>query len=555
MSDHPWLKHFDQDTPHHIQYPAVPAHRLLEEAAVLFSNRPCVIYKDNQFTYKALSAIVDRLAAGLLHLGIKKGERVAILMPNIPQYVASYFAILKIGGVVVAINPILSSREIQHYLNSSGAKTVVLIDKMYSVVKEIQKNTAINKFIVTCMEDLFSTQDLNSGKNPVMENDIQFTQLIASVADQETPSIPVFPDDIALFQYTGGTTGVPKAAIGLHCNLVANAMQFHAWTKIGKFENDRMLIAIPMSHVYGMVCGMLLCIKSGASMILIDNPRETGVILESIQKHRATFFLGVPTLYNTLNNYSDLQAGKFDLSSLKVCISGSSKLLHETWEKFVRITNCTLVEGFGLSEAPTCTHCNPLEDNRTANGSFGLPLPDTDARVISMEDGKTILPPGEIGELIVKGPQLSPGYFNMPDETAGAFRDGWLFTGDIVRMDEDGYFYFIDRKKDLIKPGGYQVWPNEVEEILKENPKILEVAVGGIPDEIRGETVKAWIVLKQGVEADDLEIREWCKDKMASFKIPYRIEFRSELPKTPVGKILRRELIRQNTPEKKISKE
>jgi long-chain acyl-CoA synthetase len=544
MDDFLWLKHYDVDIPRHIDYPKIPAHRFLDEAAELFPNRPAIIYKETSLTFKELNKLVNQLSAALFALGLRKGERVAILLPNIPQFVESYFAILRIGGVVVAINPILSGREIQYYLKNSGAKTAIVLDKIFPTIKEIQANTNLEKIIVVNAEN--TALDDDSPTNGLKENDIPFSRFLHTFSNQDPPSIPIFPDDIALFQYTGGTTGIPKAAVALHRNIVANAMQFHAWTKIGKDENDRILISIPMSHVYGMVCGMLLAIRSGSSMVLIDTPRDIGVILEAIQKHRATFFLGVPTLYNAINNFQDLQAGKYDLSSLKVCISGSAKLLHETWSKFVKMTKCALVEGFGLSEAPTCTHCNPLQANQTAGGSFGLPLPDTEARIISMEDGKTILPPGEIGELIVRGPQLSPGYFDMPDETAGAFHDGWLHTGDIVKMDENGYFYFIDRKKDMIKPGGYQVWPNEVEEILKENPKILEVAVGGIPDEYRGEIVKAWVVLQKGVNADANEIREWCRGRIALFKIPSQIEFRIELPKTPVGKILRRELIRQS---------
>jgi len=268
-------------------------------------------------------------------------------------------------------------------------------------------------------------------------------------------------------------------------------------------------------------------------------------ILGDIQKLRPTIYPGVPAMYNAINNNADVQAGKYDVSSIKACISGSAPLMRETKEKFEALTGGKLVEGYGLSEAPTATHCNPVHgENRT--GSIGLPLPDVDAKIISLDDGKTEMPIGEIGELVVKGPQVFKGYHNMPTETANTLRDGWLYTGDIARMDEDGYFYIVDRKKELIKPGGYQVWPREVEEAISANPKVLEVGVAGIPDPYRGETVKAWVVVKPGETLTEDEIKAWCKERLAAFKVPTHIEFRNELPKTTVGKVLRRELVRQH---------
>ena len=341
------------------------------------------------------------------------------------------------------------------------------------------------------------------------------------------------------------TTGVPKAAIAMHRNLVANTLQIRRWMPTAIDGQEVVLMAIPLYHVYGMVAGMNFALAVGASLVMIPDARDIKDDLDNIQKYKATIFPGVPTLYNAINNHPDVMAGKYNLSSIKACISGSAPLMRETKERFEALTGGAVFEGYGLSEAPTATHCNPLlGENRT--GSIGLPLPDVDARIISLEDEVTVLPVGEIGELVLKGPQVFKGYHNMPTETTNTLRDGWLYTGDIARMDEDGYFYIVDRKKELIKPGGFQVWPREVEEVISDNPKVLEVGVAGIPDPYRGETVKAWIVVKPDETLTEDEIKDWCKERLAKYKVPTYVEFRDELPKTTVGKILRRELVRQH---------
>ncbi|MFU8772954.1 MAG: AMP-binding protein, partial [Anaerolineales bacterium] len=328
-------------------------------------------------------------------------------------------------------------------------------------------------------------------------------------------------------------------------NLVANALQIRSWMPGAEDGKETVLMAIPLFHVYGMVAGMLFAIRTGAAMVMVPNPRDLKDVMTNIQKYKATVFPGVPTLYNAINNHPDVLAGKFDLSTIKACISGSAPLMRETKEKFEAITGGKLVEGYGLSEAPTATHCNPLNgENRT--GSIGLPLSDVDCRIVDLDDGKTVLPPREIGELVLQGPQVMKGYHNMPTETANTLQDGWLYTGDIAYMDEDGYFYIVDRKKELIKPSGYQVWPREVEEAIMEHPKVLEVGVAGIPDPYRGESVKAWVVVKPGESLSSDEVKEWCKERLANFKVPTEVDFRDELPKTTVGKILRRELVRQH---------
>ena len=369
--------------------------------------------------------------------------------------------------------------------------------------------------------------------------------LINQHKPEDRPKLDIGEDDVALFQYSGGTTGTSKGAIALHRNLVANALQIRSWMVSAEEGKEVTLMGIPLFHVYGMVAGMLFSIMSGAAMVMVPNARDLKDVLDNIQKYKASIFPGVPTLYNAINNHPDVLAGKYNLSSIKACISGSAPLLRDTKEKFEALTGGVVFEGYGLSEAPTATHCNPLlGENRT--GSIGLPLPDVETRIVSLDDEVTVLPVGEIGELVIKGPQVFVGYHMMPTETTNALRDGWLYTGDIARMDEDGYFYIVDRKKELIKPGGYQVWPREVEEVIAAHPKVLDVGVAGIPDAYRGETVKAWVVVKPGEALSEEEIKDWCKERLAKFKVPTHIEFRSELPKTTVGKILRRELVRQH---------
>jgi long-chain acyl-CoA synthetase len=354
------------------------------------------------------------------------------------------------------------------------------------------------------------------------------------------------PDDNALFQYTGGTTGIAKAAVASHRNLVTNSLQFKAWMSTLQEEQETFLLALPVYHIYAMVCGMLLGMALRANLVMLPDPRNIAGLLSAIQANHVSYFPAAPTLYNAINNAPEVIAGKVDLTSIKACISGSAPLMEQTKRKFEQLTGGRILEGYGLSEAPTATHCNPLQgENRS--GSIGLPLPDVDARIVDLDNGSTDMPVGEPGELIIQSPQVMLGYHNMPEETALAMRDGWLYTGDIARMDKDGYFTILDRKKELIKPGGMEVWPREVEEVLSAHPKIAEAAVAGIPDAYRGETVKAWVVCKPGQSLEEAELQAWCRKRLAPFKIPTVIEFRSEFPKSSVGKILKWKLLGKKT--------
>ncbi len=558
MKDRPWLELYDEGVPKTIDYPNVPLFHFLEENAQKYPEAHCTIFKGAKISYREMNEITDRLAAGLSELGVKKGDRVGVFIPNTPQFVMAYYAVLKLGAIIVATNPMYTAREIEHQANDSGMEVMIVMSNFYDKIKEVQDRTSIRQVVVTNIAEalppvtalLFKLlKEKKAGfRVTLAEGDVWMKDLIAAHEAEERPNVEVGPDDVAIFQYSGGTTGTPKAAIALHRNLVANTLQTRNWIPDAVDGEETVLMAIPLYHVYGMVCGMNFGLRCGAALVMVPDARDIQDTLENLEKYKASIFPGVPTLYNAINNYPDVQAGTFDLSSIKACISGSAPLMRETKEKFEALTGGVVFEGYGLSEAPTATHCNPMNGvNKT--GSIGMPLPDVDARIVSLDDEVTVLPTGEIGELVVKGPQVFKGYYNMPTETKNALREGWLYTGDIARMDEDGYFYIIDRKKEVIKPGGFQVWPREVEEELMEHPKVFEAGVAGIPDPKRGETVKAWVVLQPGETATAEELREFCKENLAAYKIPTEIEFRDELPKTTVGKVLRRELVRQHKEE------
>ena len=555
MSEKPWLNRYDEGVPHHIDYPEVPLFEAIAEAAKKYPESACTIFKGARITYREMDALTDRLAAGLASIGIRKGDQVGIFMPNTPQFVMAYFAILKLGAIVVAVNPLYSPREIEHQANDASIEIMLVMSNFYNLIKDVQPKTKIRTVVVTNIKEtlpsilafLFTlTKEKKGGfRIELAEGDHWMQDLINNHQPEDRPQVDVSADDNALFQYSGGTTGISKAAIAIHRNMVANALQIRSWMVQVEDGQETVLMAIPLFHVYGMVVGMLFGINIGAALVMIPNPRDLDDLLSNAQKYKTTIFPGVPTLYNAINNHPDVQAGKYDLSSIKVCISGSAPLMRETKEKFEAVTGGILFEGYGLSEAPTATHCNPLlGENRT--GSIGLPLPDVECRIVSLDDEVTVLSTGEIGELVIKGPMVMKGYHNMPTETANSLRDGWLYTGDIARMDEDGYFYIVDRKKELIKPGGYQVWPREVEEVISENPKVLEVGVAGVPDPYRGETVKAWVVVKPGETLSEQDIKSWSSERLAKYKVPSQVEFRDELPKTTIGKILRRELVREH---------
>ncbi len=565
-SDKPWLKLYDEGVPDSLRpYPEHPLHEFLEQSARTYPERPAVIFKNHSLTYRQLNDLSDRLAAALADLGIEKGDRVAVFMPNAPQFPLAFYGILKAGAVVTTISPLDAPAQIEHKLNYTGAETILLMSNFYEQFKAIQAKTPVKRVIVTHIKEymprLLKTlfpllallkADLKVHQVTLRDGDSWLPQRLDRYTAAQRPKVEIGSTDDAVFQFTGGTTGVPKAAVAPHRSLVANTLQIMSWMPDVRMGHEITLMAIPLFHVYGMVAGMSYSVGCGAALLMIPNPRDLDDILDSIEKWRPTIYPGVPTMYNAINNHPKVQSGEVDVTSIRACISGSAPLLTETQERFEKFTGASLREGFGMSEAPTATHCNPMHgENR--KGSIGLPLPDVECRIVSLEDGVTDLPAGDVGELVLHSPNLMRGYWEMPTETTNALREGpdgkkWLYSGDIAKMDEDGYFYIVDRKKDMVIVSGFNVYPTNVEEVLIQHPKILEVTVAGVKDPHRGETVKAWVVLRPGETATEDEIIEWARNsgQLAAYERPRIVEFRDELPKTLVGKVLRRALVEES---------
>ncbi len=567
VPEYPWLQNYDEGVPYHLEYPDAPLFTLLQKSARKYPNNiavymvlkylPLGLKVDSKLTYKQLDDLSDRFAAALKSLGLKEGDKISVMLPNTPQYVIAYFGILKLGGVVVNTNPTYTPRELVHQMNDSGATAIVTLNSFYPKVEEARRETNLQQVIVTTVPEFITppfgvlVKQAQKKSGDWVEvtyggNVYNFKALLVQ-SPNTPPDTTVGPEDVAVFQYTGGTTGVPKAAVLTHRNLTANALQVASWLPNAEYGKEITLGALPFFHVYGMTVAMNNSIAIGGKLIVMPDPRDVDLVLEIIHRERVTLYPGVPAMYIAINHHPRVQ--EYDLKSLKACISGAAPLPVEVQTEFERITGARLVEGYGLSEASPVTHSNPVYGKRK-KGSIGVPFPDTEAKVIALEPDENGQRPevhvGEAGELAVKGPQVMKGYWNMPEETALVLdEDGWLYTGDVARMDEDGFFYIVDRKKDIIIASGYNIVPREVEEVLYEHPKVQEAVVAGVPDPYRGETVKAYIVLKAGETATPEEIIAFCKERLAPYKVPKLVEFRSELPKSQVGKFLRRVLVEE----------
>ncbi len=555
-ADRPWTKHYDDNVSAEVEVPNTPLHRFLEEAAAQAPNQTAVIFKGKTLTYRELNEGADHIAAGLAASGFKKGDRAVVYMPNLPQFIMAFFGILKAGGIVIATNPLYTERELTHQLSDCGAETVFVMSPYYKLLKKVQRSgkTNVKRIVVTNVKEYFPRKlnilftllkEKKDGHRVKLEDsDMSFQDFLELGKRSPKADVDVSGEDQALLQYTGGTTGLSKGAIALHRNLASNVLMIRSWIPDWEFGKETFVSSIPFFHSYGLVTAMCFPISIQAKMIVIVDPRDQKDLLSSIQKYKATYFPGVPAMYVSINHNPDVESGKYDITSIKACVSGSAPLLLETKRQFEALTGGKLVEGYGLTEAHVVTHANPLYgENR--EGSIGLPICNVEARIVDAVDGVNEMPVGGVGELIVRGPNIMAGYWNMPDETERALRDGWLYTGDIARMDEEGYFYIEDRKKDLIIAGGYNIYPREVEEVLVRHPAVMEACVAGVPDPKRGETVKAWIVKKEGDATTEDEIKAWSKTQLAAYKYPRMIEFRDELPKSSVGKILKRELVKE----------
>ncbi len=561
----PWLKFYDEGVPASIDYPQVDLWTLLSDSIKNYPDQiairmilkylPLGFKLGVKMTYKELADKVDRLATAMAGMGIKKGDRVAVQIPNSPGTVIAFLATVRLGAIVVNTNPIYTAREMEHQFNDSGAKAVIIWNNLYPKLQEIQSKTDIEKVIIYHLNDfmnpiyaLLLKKGMKDSWVDVPEGDgVYWMKTLIANNKPNPPKVDIDTHDVALFQYTGGTTGVPKAAMLMHSNLIANVMQIDAWVPDMAHGKEVFMGAIPFFHVFGMTVGMLESLYVGGKLVLMPDPRDIELLMTIIQEEGVTLFPGVPTLYVAIINHKNVS--NYDLKSVKVCISGGAPLPVEVQRKFEELTNGKLREGYGLTESSPVTHSNPIYGLYKA-GSIGLPFPDVEARIVSLDPDENghyqTLGVGEEGELTVRGPQVMKGYWNRPDETAKVLdEEGWLYTGDIAKMDEDGYFYIVDRKKDLIIASGYNIVPREVEEALYENPKVQEAVVVGVPDPRRGETVKAFIVLKEGETATEQEIIAFCKERLAPYKVPKLVEFRTELPKSAVGKLLRRALVEE----------
>lgn len=551
--DRTWLKSYEDGVAHNIEFPDKTLNDIVKDAIDSNPNDVAVVYFGKRITFCELGAQIDQFATALVRLGVKQGDRVAIILPNIPQYPIAHFAVLKIGAIIVPTNPLYVERELKYQINNSGAETAITLDFLYPKLANIRSETALRHVIVTGVQHylpqplklLYPLKAKKAGNWHKVDRGpgIHFYRdLMTEEFRVPPPAAEVRANDTAMFLYTGGTTGVSKGAILTHRNLFSNVTQIREWFRECEISREVILCALPFFHSYGLTTGLHLSIFLKSRMVLVPNPRDIKAVLSTIQKTKATMFSGVPTLYVAVNNFKNL--AKYDLSSIKICLSGGAPLPLSVSKEFESKTDGKLVEGYGLSETSPVTHANPISGKRK-EGSIGIPLPNTDAKIVDPET-KNELALGEVGELAVSGPQVMKGYWKLDKETKAVLQDGWLFTGDMATVDADGYFSIVDRKKDMIIAGGFNIYPREVEEILYHHAKIEEAAVVGIADEYRGETVKAYIVLKSGETLTEQEIIAYCKEKLAPYKTPKLIEFRASLPKSNIGKVLKRVLLEEN---------
>jgi long-chain acyl-CoA synthetase len=547
--DKPWLTRYDDGVPAHLDYDASCLPEILERTAAKFPDKMALLFQGHRVTYRQLAVLVKRVAGCLVQLGVQPGDRVAILLPNVIPCVVCYYAILRIGAIAVMNNPLYSDRELDHQFNDSGARMLITLDLLANRMIDLRPQTGVRQIIHTSIGDylpffkrlLFplvaKRKKLAATVKPAA--DVYRWRELLSRSAPEPPALRLNPDDTAMYQYTGGTTGITKGALLTHRNLSCQVQQAAAWFPTFAEGAEIMLGALPFFHVFGLTVAMNFAVYMGWGNVLVPKP-QPDALLEAIRKYKATFAPLVPTMYIGMLQHPEIP--RTDLTSIKGCFSGSAPLPVEIIRDFEAKTGAVIVEGYGLTEATPVTHANPFGGGKRRVGSIGIPLPDTECRIVDVVDGIVEMPVGDAGELVVRGPQIMRGYLNMPAETEATLRDGWLYTGDIARMDEDGFFYILDRKKDLIISGGFNVYPRDIDEVFYEHPKVQEACSIGIAHPTRGEAVKVFVVLKRGEKATDAELMDWAKERLAKFKWPVEIEFRSSLPKTNVGKILRRDL-------------
>ncbi len=554
MKNHSWLKHYDKGVPTTLApYPERTLVDVFHESASQRPDHPALLFQGNRISYSDLERLSDAFALALLELGLKPGERVALLLPNTPQMILSVLGTWKAGGIVVPLNPLYTERELEHALHESGAEIAIVLTLFYHKLKALQSRTAVRKVIVTNIKEflppikriLFALlrERKDGHRIGIQKGDAWLQDLLGKNAGKSFTSRTTDPADPAILLFSGGTTGTPKAALGTHRSLAIAGLQIRTWFKHLLVDwDDIILLNMPLFHAYGLVGVLATGLMGRNTFAVVPNPRDLDDLLATIRKVKPAFLPGVPTLFTALLNHPKVKSGQAKLTSLKLCISGASPLMAETKQRFEGLTDGRIVEAYAMTESMLGATMTPVLGEYKP-GSIGIPLPDVEVRIADLDTGQDQPEPGKVGEILLRAPQIMQGYWNRPEETAGILRDGWLYTGDIGYQDEDGYVFIVDRKKDLIKPGGFQVWPREVEEVIAMHPAVAEVCVGGIADAHAVEAVKAWVVLRPGSQIGEAELKDFCREKLAAYKVPRFVEFRESLPKSTVGKILRRELV------------
>jgi long-chain acyl-CoA synthetase len=564
MADKPWLAHYDADVPQSLQpYPHKTLLDYLAALAAEHASRPALLFKGAEMSYARLHRDSNAFAAALAALGVRHGDRVALVLPNCPQFFIAEMGAWKTGAIVCPVNPTYTERELESSLNSTGAQTVITLTPFYARLKEVQSRTAVRTVIATSIKEhlppllrvLFTLfkEKPEGHRISIAQGDHWLQDLLRQHRGTAPPTVNVGPDDRAVILASGGTTGTPKGVVGLHRHYVAAGLQLYEWTKSAKRPwVDAIMLPLPLFHVYANVGVQPLAFIGPNPLSLVPNPRDINDLLKTIRQVKPAFFNGVPTLYTAVLNHPDVRAGNVDFSSIKLCFCGAAALMEETKRQFEALTGARLVEGYSLTEGMMACCVNPVQGTNKL-GSIGVPLPDVEVRIVDAEDPERVMAVDEVGEMLLRAPQHMVEYWHNPTETARTLRPHgpggpWVHTGDLARMDADGFIFIVDRLKDMLKTSGFQVWPREIEEVLATHPAVMEVGVAGVPDEMKGEVAHAWVVLKAGHTATAEELRMYCREQLAPYKVPARIEFRSELPKTMVGKVLRRALVAERRP-------
>ena len=558
MTEFRWLANYDPGVPHSLEpYADRTLIDYLRDASAKWPDKPALLFKGASINYRRLDRESDAFAAALHAMGVKAGDRVAICLPNSPQFVVAEFGAWKVGAVASPFNPTYTERETQDALEATGAETIVVLNRFYEKIKSIQPQTSLKRVVASGIKDYLPwhlrlgygllKEEKEGERISLRDGDVGLADLLRRYRFARVPSIEVKPDDPSAILMSGGTTGTPKGVVGTHRGMVIAGHQLQAWLRSAMHEwTDTIMMPLPLFHTYGNTGLQSLSLINHNPILLVPNPRDLKDLIEEIREVRPSFICTVPTLLNGIMNHPSARAGKIDFSSIKLCFSGAAPLLAETKRRFEDLTGGVIVEGYSLTEAQMAVIANPVRGEKKI-GSIGMPLPDVTVRIVDSDDGRTPKAPGEVGEIVISAPQLMQGYWNRPDATREMLRtddrgERALYTGDLGYMDEDGYIFIVDRKKDLIKTSGYQVWPREIEEVLVTHPAVCEVGVVGFPDKMRGEVVKAFVVLRPGMTANAGELKSFCRDKLAPYKVPSKYEFVTELPKTPVGKVLYRVL-------------